>query len=501
MNIKPKMLLALLLGASAPTMAQTYQLVWSDEFDNNTLGTNWNVETVARPSNNELQYYTARTSNVDVRDGQLVLTARRESYEGRWFTSGRVNSNLRVAFEHGKIEARVKLPRLANGLWPAFWLMGDDIQTAGWPACGEIDIMEAGHADGIKNATQERLLAGCIHWGTALTDHHQQYIGSVTWPTDITGDYHLFTTVWDADSIRCYLDNAPTPYYRARIATGTEAAPYFHKPFHILFNLAVGGDYPNIHNAGGITALPSAGSTAEMRVDYVRVYQREGHHNVRFVENDAFEALPMPAPRPTTDASRVVSIFSDAYPGSASGSFDTWGSPGERLSTVVVDGDRMEQVSGFQYVGFNFNSDYSVIDLSAMTHLHADVYVASPMTIGMTPVSKDPSGDYTKNREHTLPFSLKAGWNSLDVALADYTSANPAIDLTQLHQMKWDGGDSRTTIYLDNIYFYRALSDGVQTPQTAKDRPLRCYTLAGRRIADVASATGIYICNGKKFIK
>ena len=238
-----------------------------------------------------------------------------------------------------------------------------------------------------------------------------------------------------------------------------------------------------------------------MRVDYVRVYQREGSHNVRYVENDAPDALPMPAPRPTIDVSRVVSIFSDAYAGSGSGGFDTWGSPGERLSTVVVDGDRMAQVSAFQYVGFNFNSDYSVLDLSSMTHLHADVYVSAPMTIGMTPVSKDPSGDYTKNREHTLRFPLQAGWNSLDVALADYTSANPAIDLTQLHQMKWDGGDSRSTIYIDNVYFYRADANGVRTLSAEHTRPQPCYTLAGQRIADVSSVKGIYISNGKKFVK
>lgn len=286
MNKKSILALLSFLSLSSVAPAQNYQLVWSDEFDDNTLGVNWNVETVEHPSNNELQYYTGRPSNVTIADGNLIIKARREAYGNRAFTSGRVNSCQRVGFKHGKIEARIRMPRLARGLWPAFWMMGDDIQTVGWPACGEIDIMEAGHSDGMKNNTTERLFSGCIHWGPSIPQHQQWTTGAVTADVPITGGYHLFTAVWDDNYIRCYLDNAPQPYYEATITPEMGSSPYFHKPFHILFNLAVGGDYPAIYNAGGITALPYAGSEAEMRVDYVRVYQEMGKQNVSYVQND-----------------------------------------------------------------------------------------------------------------------------------------------------------------------------------------------------------------------
>ena len=260
--------------------AQNYKLVWSDEFNENSLNKNWNVEVLDKPYNNELQCYTNSSSNVNIENGNLVITARRESHNGMYFTSGRINSSTKVNFKHGKLEARIKLPKLANGLWPAFWMMGEDPQNIGWPTCGEIDILEAGNSNGIKNATQERLFSGCIHWGSSLADHRMWTTGAVTSEYDITGDYHLFTAVWDDSYLRFYLDNSTQPYYEATITKDYDSYNYFHKPFYILFNLAVGGDYTNILYPADITALPSEGSEAKMYIDYVRLYQQEGQINV-----------------------------------------------------------------------------------------------------------------------------------------------------------------------------------------------------------------------------
>lgn len=299
------------ISLSLSALAQDYRLVWSDEFSQNSLGKNWNVETVAAPYNNELQYYTNRPNNVSIKDGHLELIARRESYGGRAFTSGRVNSHKKVSFKHGRLEARVWLPKLGNGLWPAIWLMGEDIDQVSWPACGEIDIMEAGHVDGIKNGTTERLFSGNIHWGKRPEEHQMWTTGAVTSPKPITEGYHTFIMEWDDSHIRCYLDDSKTPYYEATITPDLGSSAFFHKPFHILFNLAVGGDYPAIHRPEDVTALPQEGSEARMLVDYVRLYQRVGKENAHYTTNDAPQSA---RPRQTSK------------------------SQGKRISGVIIDG-------------------------------------------------------------------------------------------------------------------------------------------------------------------
>lgn len=267
--------------------AQNYQLVWGDEFDTNTLGKNWNAVTVSSPYNNELEYYTPRQKNVSIENGNLVITACRENYGGKMFTSGRVNSKQKVYFTHGKIEASIKLPRLANGLWPAFWMMGEDEDVHPWPACGEIDIMEMGEHGGISSNQTGRWIGGTIHWGEDA-QHHQQWSdqGQHAYDYDLAGDgkYHVYTMTWDDTYIKMYIDHSDKPYFTAAINKSIDSRitsdMYMHKPFYIIFNLAVGGNFTNILNPDGITALPSEGSEAKMYVDYVRVYQEKGQKNI-----------------------------------------------------------------------------------------------------------------------------------------------------------------------------------------------------------------------------
>ena len=279
-----------------------YKLVWSDEFDSNTLGKNWNVEVTSSPNNNELQAYTNREKNVKIENGNLVITASRENYDGRSFTSGRVNSQGLVYFTHGKIEASIKMPNLANGLWPAFWMMGNDIHSSGkgWPYCGEIDIMEAGHTTGIQAGKQNQWAGATLHWGDDWQSH--QY-----WPLDgqhdlgkvFAGDgkYHKWTCEWDETWLKMYLDDSPQPYETFAISksidSGITSDAYTHKPFFILFNMAVGGDFPQIFDANGVTAL---GPDASMYIDYVRVYQKDV--NIVFGENDGSAQADAPVITP-----------------------------------------------------------------------------------------------------------------------------------------------------------------------------------------------------------
>lgn len=274
-----------------------YRLVWQELFDGESLDPQrWNIEVNgAGGGNNELQFYTDREDNVtlgDDGDGNrcLILTARREAYQGRSFTSGRVNSQKLTAFTHGKIEASIKLPVTANGLWPAFWMMGNDYQEVGWPRCGEIDILEMGNATGISAGTTDRYFNGAAHWGPQWPN--ASYANAVNKAYSLQdGEYHLYTLIWTPESLKMYvdLDKMPkqNPYYKLDI-TVTEpdnewsAGNYFHKDNFILFNLAVGGDFTGIHKPDDITALHEGnGHEASMYVNYVRIYQKgEDHENL-----------------------------------------------------------------------------------------------------------------------------------------------------------------------------------------------------------------------------
>lgn len=240
----------------AAVSAQALQLVWSDEFDGTSLNTGkWNYENGNLNVNNEQQYY--QTSNVSVSNGNLVITARKQSVGGKPYTSGRINTNGKFSQKYGRIEASIKLPAV-QGLWPAFWMLGTNIgePNVGWPKCGEIDIME--------HVNTGSTVLGTIHWfNTAYT-----YYGGNT--TTSPTNYHLYAVEWDAGSIRWYVDGVQ--FHTANILNNINGTDEFHKNFFIILNVAVGGNLPgqNIND----NALP-----ASMLVDYVRVYNITGTPN------------------------------------------------------------------------------------------------------------------------------------------------------------------------------------------------------------------------------
>lgn len=267
-----------------------YRLVWQDLFDGTELSPErWNIEVNGSGGGNaELQYYTDRPENVRVGDdgrgnGCLILTARREQYQGREFTSGRVNTKNLVCFTHGKIEAAIRFPSTANGLWPAFWMMGNDYDEVGWPQCGETDIVEMGHQNAFPLGTQDRYFNGACHWGPAWPNASYAKDNTKAYSLQ-DGEFHLFTLIWDESSYKMYvdLDTHPkqTPYFSIDHPQNDKdnewsAGNYFHKDNFILFNLAIGGNFPGIHQASGITALHDQnGHEASMYVDYVKVYQK-----------------------------------------------------------------------------------------------------------------------------------------------------------------------------------------------------------------------------------
>ncbi len=259
---------------AAPDMfvPEGYSLLWSDEFEGTELDRDcWTPELGASGwGNNELQYYTDRPENVAVKDGRLIITAVKESYKGAPVTSARLITLKKVAFKYGYVVASIKLPKTADGLWPAFWMMGNDFSEVGWPKCGETDILEMGHSDGMRNGMQERFLNGACHWG-------QSYANHVTYDYSVQdGKFHTFTCIWDKDYVRMYIDlethPGARPYFEMKIldSMGNDV---FRKDNFILLNLAVGGNFPGIYDINGVTALRSG--SAAMEVDYVRVFQKK----------------------------------------------------------------------------------------------------------------------------------------------------------------------------------------------------------------------------------
>lgn len=216
--------------------------------------------------NRELQAYDMEHVTVG-KDGDksvLILTA--EHKDGMIY-SGRVNSKGKMNFKHRTIEASIKLPQTANGLWPAFWMMGDNEKP--WPQCGEIDIMEMGEKNGIAKGTTETFLNSAIHYGTSMEAHRQEYHAADFAHSLQDGLYHTYTLEWDAYKLAVSVDGILFRVFDISRVSGREE--YFHDSCYVLFNLAVGGDFPNILEKDQITALPE-GAKAHMYVDWIRIY-------------------------------------------------------------------------------------------------------------------------------------------------------------------------------------------------------------------------------------
>ncbi|MGN6552620.1 MAG: family 16 glycosylhydrolase [Verrucomicrobiota bacterium] len=252
----------LLRNASAQNLPG-WSLVWSDEFTQ-ADGTapdpaKWGYDIGGNGwGNSELEYYTARTNNVRIEGGQLVIEARAENYQGKDYTSGRILTRDKWSWAYGRFEARIKIPR-GQGIWPAFWMLGSNIGSVNWPTCGEIDIME-------NIGREPNIVHGTIH-GPGYSAGN-----SIGGPCTLPGggayadDFHIYAVEWETNRIRWYMDNqlyfTVTP---SSLPSGTQWV--FTQPQFLLLNLAVGGTWPGYPD--GTTVFPQ-----RMTVDYVRVYTR-----------------------------------------------------------------------------------------------------------------------------------------------------------------------------------------------------------------------------------
>ncbi len=246
-------------GYTTPLTYPGYTLVWSDEFSGDALDLNvWNQELGTGSGgwgNNELEYYTNSLKNTFVSDGNLIIEARREELGNSKYTSGRMTTYDKKAFKFGRIDIRAKVP-VGKGIWPALWMLGSNINSAGWPACGEIDIMEL-------IGTYPSTVYGTMHWGSSGV-HKSKGLSYALSTGDFSNEFHVFSIIWKLDSISWYIDDQP---YLETSVSDTGASDYpFNADQFFIFNVAVGGNWPG--SPDNTTTFPE-----RMFVDYIRVFQ------------------------------------------------------------------------------------------------------------------------------------------------------------------------------------------------------------------------------------
>lgn len=246
-------------SSSSSELALDSNLLWADEFNGTTINNaNWSFEIGNSGwGNNEWEYYTDRAENAYIKDGILHIRAIKENFETASYTSARIISKGKFSFVYGTIEARIALP-VGKGIWPAFWMLGDNIDEVSWPACGEIDIIEA--------INDESVVYGTHHW--AHDGAHANYGNSTrdyygtSYPMDIS-EFHTYKMTWDKNAIAMYVDDFK--YQEIAIAEAGDMDT-FHKKFFFILNVAVAGTWPGFEVDD--TQFPT-----EMLVDYIRVYK------------------------------------------------------------------------------------------------------------------------------------------------------------------------------------------------------------------------------------
>lgn len=265
--MKKHTLLAMLLITCIFSWGQENQLLWSDEFNADTLNTDfWNYDIGNGSSgwgNNELQYYTSRPENIKVENGKLIITALYENYNGYKYTSARIHTKRKAYFGYGRIEMRAKLP-MGRGTWPAFWMLPENVIYGSnyWPDNGEIDIMEyVGY--------QPNIIYGSVHtnknYGAKSVTSKITYYG-------VENDFHTYAIEWTYDAINYYVDSYLYGSYK-RMGRDWHYWP-FDQNFFMLLNFAVGGNW------GGAQGVDNTIFPQTYEIDYVRVYDLGYHVNI-----------------------------------------------------------------------------------------------------------------------------------------------------------------------------------------------------------------------------
>ncbi|NII28807.1 carbohydrate-binding protein [Pseudoflavitalea sp. X16] len=441
-------LLSFLFFTVYPAAAQSWQLVWQDEFDNG-IGPDWVFETGTGSGgwgNNELQYY--RSQNATVQNGQLVITARNESFGSMNYTSARMKTQGRKSWKYGRVEARIAMPAF-QGVWPAFWMLGDNIGTAGWPDCGEIDVME--------HVNTENRTYGTIHW----RDHNAQYAnyGGNT-AVNVTG-FHVYAIEWTASSIKWFIDGVQ--FHEANIANGINGTHEFHNNFFIILNMAIGGNWPGFTVNNG--AMP-----ANMYVDYVRVYQQSSGPSSVLIQAENYSAMLGVQTEATTDAGG-----------------------GQNVGWIDANDWMAYNSINFPTTG-SYLVEYRVASLNGGGRLSLDLNAGSTV-LGALDVPSTGGWQNWTTISHTVHvnagtynvgvFAQAGGWNLNWIRITRQGSARIAANTTGTDERKATGDATGFEIFPNPVKDELRIA----TRENLAGGLLRIYDIMGRQVLTATQAT------------
>ncbi|MEE3370011.1 MAG: family 16 glycosylhydrolase [Planctomycetota bacterium] len=447
-------ILSLLALCLAATHADC-QVIWSDEFNGDQIDTEVWIHDVGGHGfgNGQLEFDTARRENSYLEKGNLVIAARRESYLGKPFTSARLVTQGRFAFLYGTLEARIKVPDTANGVWPAFWMLGNNFPAIPWPQSGEIDILEIGSKAGITAGLQRRQINCALHFAGA----GQKKTSHVSWhdaPVDLNRDYHLYKVSWTPRHLKFFLDGNEFGSWDIRAAHLRE----FHQPCFPILNVAVGGwdtSYTGIARPEDVTAT----FPAKMLVDWIRLTKNA--HTRTFFSKDHAEQGSFGVYTERASVRNGLTFESGDSPDFSYGSaatLYTWnnmqpaantGSPSEGRKCWSFD------IAAGQWFGMGvFLPNFRNMKHYSDGLLHFDIKTTStaPMRVG---IKSSRGGEFflpLGDASDEFGFPRDGKWQTLAIPLNRFAN----IDFQTVHQMFMIAGDApqaALNLSIDNVWW------------------------------------------------
>ncbi|MEQ9309197.1 MAG: family 16 glycosylhydrolase [Balneolaceae bacterium] len=391
--MKKSLFVLLFLSFQLPAYSQVGELVWEEQFDSVNTDV-WNViDSNGCPrlcgwGNSELEFYKPYNVYVDSITGEegnsaLVLEAQKQMWAGSPFTSGRIESENNLAIRYGVVEVRMAVPDLEVGLWPAFWMLGANHETDGWPKSGEIDIMEMGHKlaernrQGHPNAPINNYVGANLIWyASAACGGNPTCAASIADDTGFNQPYEAsdsldnrfvtYRLYWDSNSIKFTVIDQEVEYdlYTAAVSiSGGELASTFREPFFFITNLAVGGTFTDASNANEVTApLP-----AKMYIDYIKVNKWNGQGELYLdgllVSNEEVETTP--------NLVKLSQNYPNPFNPSTSINFELPSSGNVQLSVFDLQGRRVADLANKVYSQGSHSVQFDASGLSSGVYYYS----------------------------------------------------------------------------------------------------------------------------------